>query len=230
MRELAELRVTQTRIYPIDRIPYQSLLVARHLTALQEQFHFKSMGPPEEAGQPGLAFDVGDFRHEGKDYPFLRLLIQPQRTVMTAAAPSSACNAAHGMLESFLAQIDSYNRFVGTHPSLFTEETVCAVDLDFGLQDLLSKRFVDFVSKDLQSAFCNPAATATISPSRVAMRISYTMTDSDLAESGFRIADKTLVIEPRAHTSPTKHRFFTQSPTDSETHLRLLRALEEALK
>ncbi len=228
MRSVSELRVSQIRLYPIDRIPFQALFVARNLTALQETFHFKSVGPAEESSRPAVVFEVGDFTHEGREYPMVRLVIQPMKTLLTAFAPSPACTAAYGVVESFLGKIDVDRRFEGTSPVIMTEETSCALDLDLKLERLLSPAFLTLASKEVQEAVSRPDAVATISPARIALKVKYAVKDPELAKTSFSIADKVLFIEPRAHTSPGAQRFFTQSPTDSEAHLRLLESLEQA--
>lgn len=230
MQEVSELRVTQIRLYSVDRIPYQALLIAKNLTALQGIFHFKAFGPAEGQESPGVAFNIGDFTHEGKDHLIDRLLIQPQRIVVIAGAPSSVCNAFHSALESFLAKIDPFARFSSLPPVFCTEETICAVDLDIEFQDLFSPGFNNFLARELQSAVTSSALKVSILPSRVAVKISYGLTDPDLATAGYSIADKVMAIEPRVHTVPSDRRYMAISPTDSETHLRLLEALERAIK
>ena len=67
-------------------------------------------------------------------------------------------------------------------------------------------------------------------PSKFSARISYDLLDSGLREVGVRLVDKTLTIEPRIRTRLEERRYYTLSPTDSETHLELLREFEKAFR
>ena len=67
-------------------------------------------------------------------------------------------------------------------------------------------------------------------PKTLSFNVNYEARNSILAELNIGNFAKSLVIEPRIGVSFKEKRFFTASPADSKTHIKLIRDFEKKLK
>ena len=73
-------------------------------------------------------------------------------------------------------------------------------------------------------------AIRQLAPKALSFNVPFEVTDSSVAELNIESYTKSFTIEPRIGVSLKEKRFFTSSPTDSKTHIKLISEFEKKLK
>ncbi len=226
MKHVAELSVTQARLYPADALPFAHLCFPKNAQAIREAFKF------EQAQFDGstLTFQNGSFDHQGRSILISSLTIEERRLVLKVLDKSSAADAVYKALVPVLDSLDTAGMTCNYDPILKSEETTCVATLDIDFNKLISPemgRFLGtYVMNALRTDFGIPKS---IGLRRFSFEVRYEPTNPSLREHSISVADKVLRLEPRIGTPWQESRFFAVSPTDSATHLALLEALENEL-
>jgi len=229
MKDIVDLKVTQIRLYPIDVLPIAALLVEKNLAPFKDTLRFKTASGGE-AKPEAVAFELlgGEFDYQGSTHLIERLTIEPRRLIFVTLGPSTVANALYDEIRKILIAADPERRLEKREPYVKVEETSCVITLEVDFRQLFAPRLLQFLEKNVQPRTSNGSATSTVLLSRFSARVSYDLTDPNLKKVGVRLVDKVVTIEPRSGTGLDEKRYFTQSPTDSETHLALLREFEKA--
>ncbi len=231
MKDIVELSVVQIRIYPIDVIPIAVLLLEKSLNSFKENLRFKSGSVAQDKGEiVGLFFQNGEFEHGGTIHLVERLQIEYQRTMLSVFGDSGTADAVYEEVCKIINNVDPDGRFTKAKPYVKTEETSCVVTLDVDFKKLFAPPLLRFLEKTVQHRTATKIAKTEVVPSKFSGRITYQLSDAESRKGNFQLAAKTFTIEPRARTHLKERRYYTQSPTDSDTHFTLLREFEKALK
>jgi len=172
----------------------------------------------------------GEIEHEGKTYLIESVTIERQRLILSVVGTSAVAETSYETVRKALVTADPEGPFSRTEPYLKVEETSCVATLDVSFRQLFTPPLLKFLEKTVRSRLSTKLASLQVVPSKFSVRVSYDLLDSGLREVGVRLTDKTLTIEPRVRTRLEERRYYTLSPTGSETHLALLREFEKALK
>ena len=231
MREIVDLKVTQVRLYPIDVLPLTLLLVEKNLAPFRESLRFKSASAREAKPERAIIeFLGGEFEHQGKAHLVDRLTIESQRVTLVLYGTSATADAFYEEVRKIVAAADPEVGFPKSGPYVKVDETSCIVTLDVDFRKLFAPALVKFLEKTVRTRTSTDFASSDVLPARFSARVAYELVNPDLRKAGIRLVDKTLTIEPRVTTRPEERRYYTLSPTDSETHLALLREFEKAFK
>ncbi len=226
MKEIFRLDVAQLRIFPMDRIPFDKLGTPSVLAAFRDSFKWAKITP---TGQTDAAFEGGISSVEGRDpVQIIRLELNPQRLQIMVRGDSAAADLAFREVSRFWEGVDKSWR--GTEPVILTQETSAIVRLDFEWKALFSSNLIAFLEREAtkQAATFHPAA-AELRRFNLSFSFSYDQFPPPIAAHGISPAEGLVTIEPRVNTPLAERIYFTHSPTDSETHLRLLKELEKEL-
>jgi hypothetical protein len=227
MNDITELNVTQVRIYAPDKLPFFELNIAANLEAIKTKFAFRFM--QQEPPGNEIVFSGGILRDQEGVTIIHRLSIDPRRITLQVKGGSSNADSVQGALwetlESFVA-----SKSLSDNPLTKSEETACvatlAVDVGHFMPANLHK-YLDAKGRDL---FANKnAKVRAIELNTLSLTIKYEPTDSTLIDRAIALPAKQLVLQPRFGTLSEEKRFFTSSPTGSETHFALLEGIEQAL-
>jgi hypothetical protein len=228
MKDIVDLTVTQIRIYPVDALPFADLRLTPRVKAIQEAFHFANVQPDLLGGQ--LIFSSGTFEGRGKSVNILSLTIDPRRIQIQARARSAAVDAFYNSLIKVLEPTIKEPNAGGIVPLVKAEETSCVAILDIDFDQLIAPALIAFLQGDgkskLRTQYGEPRSIAF---KNLSFEIKYAPASPTLEEHDVVVINKMLTIEPRQSTPLRERRFFTLSPTDSETHVSILEALEKVV-
>ena len=230
MKDIVDLKVTQIRLYPVDVLPISGLLLEKNLAPFRETLRFKTATRPDEK-QEVFALDLlgGEIEYEGKVHLIERLAIGRQRLMVSVFGTSTVADIVYEAVSKILMAVDPDGAFPKTEPYVKVEETSCVVTLDVDFRNFFAPALLQFFDKTVRSRTSSKVAASDVMPFKFSVRVSYDLLDPDLKKVGVQLVDKTLTIEPRIRTRLEERRYYTQSPTDSETHLALLREFEKIL-
>ncbi|MDP2277845.1 MAG: hypothetical protein Q8K51_06445 [Nitrospirota bacterium] len=232
MRDVSELAVMERRLFEMDVIPFRALITASNLSVFTSQFLFKGieLGEDEKNNVTAIKMQTGEFKIEDKVYPIEALIIERRSITFKIYATSSVAETFYNSIAEKISNADTSNFFHKDKHLIKTMETSCVVTLDFNHKDIFAKRlnvFLNKRAKEICSSAIGDVGKVTISPRSITFIVDYTVTDENLLNNKINITSKALTIEPRVGISLGEKRFYTVSPTDSDTHLKLLKEVEK---
>lgn len=229
MRNIRSMTVTQHRIFEADQIIFSLIARPVGLNALKELLSFRAAAVNTESGD--LVFQDGSCQIGDATVLVGSVILNDRRLAINVEGDSRAAHLVFGLIAEFFLQLgETFKQgkppLESIEPLVFTEETMAVVELDFDWPQLFSQELV--AAAEGFTARAKPVAM-TIRNALARFTISYFQNDPRLKEGGVAFADKVLAIEPRIDVPFSERVYFTTSPSDSETHMGMVRALEEAL-
>lgn len=225
MKNIANMYVMQTRLFPPDVIPFRLVIAPTGAALLYEAFNFRDATFNQETSD--YIFQDGTLGRTGNAdaVPITWLSFRERRMVVQVLGDSEAAHAVYAAVSEKLADLTP--AFQNHPPLLFSEETSCVAQLDFDWTTLLNPSLVDLVTRHAKSLTTEKIEKAIRG---VSLRFSIGATISEeLRDYGVTFSDQTIAIEPRADVPLSERIYFTYSPCDSDTHLRLVSELESSL-
>jgi len=227
MKDVSELKVKQIRIFPADRIPFATLRTIIGQKSLAEHFSWSEIGANPATGE--LIYSAGVLQStNGNPIVVDRLQINDRRIVLQVTGETAQASVVYSSLAGLLAGFDSSGRWKDSEPVVLVHETTCVVTMDFEWNSLLSAPLLGF-AQSMMPVLTSEAAAADIIGIKCGIVFSYALKDQTIREHGITLSNKTFSVEPRVNTPLSERRYFTASPTDSDTHMDLLRKLEDTM-
>ena len=227
MGSVSLMNVSQVRIYPAPGFPlYRFLRTRRGAEFLAEKYGFTNFGMVSEdeySADEGVFSLPGDQRIALEKFSF-----GIRRTIFQGWAGSVEVSEAYdSVLEDVCREIGHDDEL--PTPVVFTQETTLITELGFDASRLLSEPLADFTENALPRRLANQYATAGTRLQALRFRVSFDPSSSNLADHGISLSQKPFTLEPVTQAPIESRLYFTQSPCDSETHLALVREVEDAL-
>lgn len=231
MRDIVDLKVIQIRLYPIDTIPLSLLAIEKNLIPFKEVLRFKSIATGDEKEDTtSLTFLNGEITYESKVYSVERLILEPLRVLLSVYGSSAVADVLYEEVRKNFLAADPDSPMAKVEPYVKVEETSCVASLDVDFRRLFSPSLLRFLDRTVGAHTSSKAVSSQVIPSRFSAKISYELVNRELKEAGVQLLNKVLTIEPRARTRLEEQRYFTLSPTDSDTHFTILREFEKSLR
>lgn len=235
MKDISEIRVTENIVFQNDVIPFRHLITKSNLATFSSPFSFKDteLGEDSNANLIAVKLQLGEFKYDNKIFPIDLLTIQKRKISFQIQANSKIADIFFNTISKLLAGIDPTGLYKKNTFIFKTTETTCVVTLNFDYRDIFSKKMNAFLNNKVSKActtVIGDIAKVQVFPRSLAFNVNYIVTDKKLLDSKITISPKLLVIEPRVGVPLEERRFYTSSPTDSETHLRLIEQLEKVFE
>lgn len=236
MKDIADLTVTEIRFFPMDIIPFNSLLTVTNVKTVTIPYAFKNVDLTEDDNKnyTALHLKTGEFKHNNKIYPVELLIIERARIILRIKGDSDIAGLFYDEIHKSLISIDQSDLYKKSEPIVIDRDTSCVAHLDIDYMDIFSEAFRTFLAKEtvtaLQSAGGKKLAVRQLVPRTLSFNVSYELKDTILTELNVGSYPKAFVIEPRIGVSFKEKRFFTASPTDSKTHMKLISEFERKFK
>lgn len=229
MKDVADITVTQVRVYEPDNLPFQTLRLPSNLRSFAKSYRFSGVAIDPLGLQLTLA--NGMVEVEARAIHVLNLILEPRRMVIQIQGRSVEASAA---ADSFSAELKKLapdpNKENLLQPILINDETACVATLEINFSDLFAPPLKALVEGEAKRMLSDKYVSAkSISFKNLSFEVRYESADSSLEEHEVGVVSKALTIEPRLGASLKERRFFVSSPTDSETHLALMGILESEI-
>jgi len=232
MRDIADLTVKQLRPFQVDVIPFKYLVDERNIQSIRNYCDFKNFEPisSEKGIIEGFIFRNGVFSFDDERYVVLNLTIGTRKTEFKIMSNSSIASQFYEHIRDIINSFDKDGRFRKALPILELQATNCIVTLDVDFEDIYSPRFMKYLKGNVVKNSRLKGTKNHIRPVRFSGLISYQPTDEKYNEQFVTISSEFFTIEPRAKTAEEERRYFSESPTDSDTHLSLIEEFEKIFK
>lgn len=225
MKEVRILVTTQIRLFPPDTVPVPKLVLGQHREAIRSLFDFQNVEPVvRRDAVAGLTFNTGTYKPDS--VVIESVSIEERRIVVKAHGKTEIASAVYRAVQARLEELSDGRKM---QEILCTHETESSVVLDIPFERLFSDSFLSFLHKSAAKYTRNEWSQNLILPSNLKFTVRYKVTDDNLVKSHITLAPKDLTIEPRVQSSPEDRLYWITSPTDTETHFKLIDDLEQAL-
>lgn len=231
MKNIRELTVTQIRIFPSDYIPYSYLLRKEFIDHIIKKYKFQNNEMPFEHAPSNaprvLIFSSGEYKFEGKKIIIKKLVFDERRIITEAICTSQEAKRLFNAIANDIRKFEQEKQFKASDVIFLGEETSCVVSLNIDYMGIFSDNFKSFVSDD----FVNQLEHSyfEIYPKTIRFEVSF-RPDEKLMKHRISLSPKQLVIEPRTEHSLEDQMFFTSTPCDTDTHLKILNSFEKCMK
>jgi hypothetical protein len=223
MKNVTGMYVQQTRLFAPDVVPYRLIITSFGADRLRQALGFGSTNWQENLE---YVFQDGTVEYQGSKISITWASFHDRRIVVQVLGDSGAARAAYAAISEVLAELAP--SFRGVTPLAYTEETSCSAQLGFDWSSLFNPALVDYVSQRARE-FSSEQVGRFIKGMSVRFVLGIERKDRELSEHGIPLFDQNLIVEPRADTPLSEHIYYTYSPCDSDTHLRLISELEANL-
>jgi hypothetical protein len=226
VKEVRLLETTQIRLFPPDVIPLMKIPIPQNGKKIQSLFDFQVLEPIEDQGIfSGISFNGGTLKGDPSAIiDFVR--IEGRRIAVKVHGTS---DLATSVFDAVANELQELNNGQQIREIVCTHETATSVVLSFPFDRVLSNEFVSFLNKSANNYTKNQWAENLILPASLKFAVRYRVTDDALIKSNITLSPKALTIEPRAQSSPEEKLYWVVSPTDTDTHFKLIEDLERAL-
>ena len=229
MRDIKNLLTTEKRSFELDDIPFVKLGTASGLELFSKQFNFKDieLGEDQDKNITQIRLSMGQYKVDGNFYPVSRMMIDRRSIGFSIFADSKISEKFFKEIVVLLSLLDP--AFQHCKPILLSIETQCVATLDVDFMDIFSgniRVLLDNATSTIASKLGDMAEGVSIRPKAIRFDVNF-KTAQDLMDKSVLIAKKPLIIEPRDGTALNEKVYFTASPTDTNTHLKLLKQFEK---
>lgn len=225
MREIRNLVTTQIRLFSPDLIPLIKLSHPEFGKKFQALFEFQAIEPFAPQGTiSGIQFLGG--LDKSSSTIIESVSIESRRIQVKVQGKSVV---AKSVFETLSEQITSLNDGKSLSEIVCAHETGSSVVLDFFFEQLLSEKLNYFLKKSATKYMENRWSEALILPTNLKFSVRFKLNDDQLIKSNIALSPKELIIEPRLQSSPDEKLFWIASPTDTDTHFKLIEDLEHTL-
>lgn len=207
-------------LFAPNTLPLTNLLMNSHRKALQTLFSFQGMQAGADVNQFQLIAGMGEIN----GVPIQQLAIDAVSINLTVAGDHADLRNVYEALRTFLAKIDSKRRM--ENPKLYTTtyQTQSSVKLSVPYERLIAPKFMNFLRSKTDVLRTGDSSATEIQLSNLSFQVKYTP-NTEI----YSLIPKVLTIEPRAGSDPKENMYYVLTPTDSDTHRRLVEDFEKAM-
>jgi len=228
MKEIKYLKTTQVMIFPSDDIYFHGLNSESSIQKILSSFSLTRIPMPSQFQIPQLLFQNGAFIKDSKTYIIEQLSIEERKIIINILSSSDISKSFYNELQKLLISLDLREEKGSYVPLICTYETTCVLKLNIKLNRFSGDIKLNEI-KEIISKKDNYGSVISIIPNSIRFKISYNDIPEKLLKIKIAISDKSFVVELRDNTDPEDQIYFTVSPTETETHLELLKVIEKML-
>lgn len=230
MKEITDLTVTQVRVFAVDTIPFRRMGTKSCTDRIKNDFRINEVRTDlVSPGVGSIVFEIGELEQEGSTIVTNRIVVEPRRIILDVAGTSRQASQVYALLLKSMESTTGMNLTKLRSPMIVSETTQCVAALEFPFDSLLADSFTRFIHDSVTKTASTKIAKASLTPLVLEFQVNYDVKAKTLIEHKISLSPKRLTIAPRGSTPLEQKRYFTSSPFDSDTHLRLLQDLERAL-
>lgn len=229
--KIIEISATQIRIFKEDTIPYHILLKPDKIKNLVERLAFQSHEIPfpiSDVNAPRiLNLRAGEVKINQKSIFIYYLNFENRKVVAKIKGTTHDAITAFEEISSILCEIIDGLSLHFSNVILKSDETECVAQLDIDYYSLFSPKLKKFLKTNLMSKLSEKAESVV--PKQFSFEIRF-FQPQKYSKYNITLSRKIFTLEPRPNTSLEDRIFYTKSPCPSETHLELLKEIEEIFK
>ena len=230
LKDITDLKVTQIRVFPVDVVPLGMITTKSCIEKIRGDLSVSQIeSPPFIEGIGPIIFLRGEIKEGNRIIVINRIAVEHRRIILEVVGTSKETDHVYDVLLSSIASVTDIDSGRLRVPLLIAETTQCVATLDFHFESLFNNSFIELLNNRVRKEATNKIAKGSVRPLVAEVEISYQIKDKTLIKNSISMSPKKFTIAPRAGTPLEARRYFLSSPFDSDTHLNLVRGLEEAI-
>jgi hypothetical protein len=224
MAEIKEQFTIVRRLLPPESLPWSQLILPTVIERLRQRYKFEEIDRPEDEGsdEPPIVANGGEFVMDGIPYGIQQLALEANVVQTHSSGDRRVAELLFNDLKQFILEIDPARVICDEY--LKTFQTIAMAKLSVPFDAVFSKKFLSFRDKVVAKTLSTSSAKAHITQGHLSFKISYISEEAE-----FIYIPKPLTIEPRSGSKLSDQIYYTHSPTDSDTHRKLLEDFEKSL-
>ncbi len=226
MAEIAQVFTIARCLYSPDSVPWAQLLLPTNIGQLTERYRFNGVRQMEAVGGGGtvqLICTGGQFSSSGTMQAVQQLIIEANVAQCQVAGNTEDAEAFLGNLEHFFEEVDPAKKGL-LNQYTRTYQTVAIARLNVPFDAMLSDKMQQYLAENVIPKLQIRDAKAHVKLANLSWQVIYNSEGAD-----YMYLPKVLTIEPRAGSKLSDRIYYTFSPTDFETHKKLLEEFETVL-
>lgn len=230
MKEITDLTVTQIRVFAVDVVPLSKINTKSCIEKIRGDLSVSQIeSTPFIGGIGPIIFLRGEIKEENRVIVINRIAVEHRRIILEVVGTSKETDHVYDVLLSSIASVADIDLGRLQIPLLIAETTQCVATLDFPFESLFSNSFIELLNSRVKKEATSKIAKGSVRPLVAEVEISYQIKDETLIKHSISMSPKKFTIAPRTGIPLEARRYFLSSPFDSDTHLNLVRDLEEAI-
>jgi hypothetical protein len=217
LAEILEVFSSSRRLYAPDSLPWPQLASSSGVERLRERYRFTGVQP---FSTTHLVAQAGEFAIDKRSIPVQSLVLQPNSVEYQIAGETADGELLYADLVRFIGEIGRFD--VTEYAKTF--QTIAIAKLAVSSDQLLSPTMQKYLTEVALPAFEVDQAEPHVQLGNLSWIVSYQTKTTD-----FFYQPRPFTIEPRAGSRLEDRLYYTLSPTDSKSHVRLLEKLEKYL-
>ena len=230
LKDITDLTVNQIRIFPVDIVPLNKITARSCVEKIRDDLSVSQIEPaPFIDGAGSIIFLRGEIKEGNRIIVINRIAVESRRIILEVAGTSKETNQVYDVLLSSIASVADVDLESLRLPLLLAETTQCVATLGFNFEVLFNNSFIEFLNGRVKKEATSKIAKGSVRPLVAVTEITYQIKDETLTKNKISMNSKQFAIAPRPGTPLEARRYVLSSPFDSDTHLKLVRDLEEAI-
>ncbi len=230
MKDIKNLTTIKKMMFDPDTIPFAKIATATGLQIFSEPFNFKNieLGEDVDKNVTEIRLSTGEYKFDGKLYPINMMTIDRRSMGFNIFADSKISEKLFMKIVELLSLLAP--EFQHSKPIVSSIQTQCVVTLDVDAMDFFSRNvraLLTNVTSTVTSNYKDMLEDVAIRPKTIRFEVTF-KPGQKLIDKALSIGGKFLVIEPREGTVLNQRIFYTLSPTDTDTHIKLLKQFEKS--
>jgi hypothetical protein len=221
MAEIIQVYTVARRVFQPDSVPWPLITLPTNLQKLKERYKFGELVQGPEVGEicPIIA-TAGEFSNSGLLSPVQQVIMEPNMIQTQTASDDKGEAILFSDLVSWFGELKGGALTLAERAKTFQTIAIVKIDVDF--TEMVSEKMLSYLSEAVAPAIKTSDADAEIELQSLSWRISYRSHSTDIA-----YLPKAFAIEPRNGTSASEKVYYTISPTDYTTHMKVLSEFEK---
>jgi len=209
------------RILPPDSLPWPLLVLPSVIDRLRDRYKFEEISKAEGDKQ-AIAGKNGEVSKSGMPQAIQLMAFEPNIVHTQSSGGTDVADHLFEDIGVFLHELDP-SRDIGAEYTK-TVQTIAVAKLSVPFERIFSEKFLQFQQAILTKALVLPDGKPNIALANLSFRVGYATDRTD-----FVYLPKPLTLEPRSGSKLSDCIYYTQSPTDPETHRKLLEEFERTM-
>jgi len=226
MAEILQVVTILRCLYAPNSVPWAQTLLGSNLQKLQARYKISALSQVQTQDQVGtqilqIVGMNGEFSFNGALFPIQQLIIAENLVHLQVGAEATTADALLADVQRFFFELETKTAM---REYTRTYQTSAVAKLNVPFDAMLSENMLRFLHGNVADKIKQADAEPTIQLTHLSWQVKYRSEATD-----YLYIPKMLTIEPRQGSKISDNLYFTQSPTNSETHKRLLEEFEAAL-
>jgi hypothetical protein len=228
MAEILQVTTILRCLFAPDSIPWAQMTIASNLKKLQARYKMPALGNfpvPDPSGTQTLQIVGmnGEFSVQSSLWPVQQLVVGENLVQVQIGAETATADAFLGDIKQFFSELET-SRKIDMSEYTRTYQTAAVAKLNIPFDAMFSEKMLRYLRENVPAKIKQEDAAPTIQLAHLSWQVKYKSEAMD-----FFYLPKVLTIEPRQGSKISDNLYYTQSPTNSDTHKKLLDEFEAAL-